>query len=193
MERLIGIADGIDGFIRRLAHTTGWLFLVAIVIICFDVFTRKIGFQLPYFTSTRLQELEWHVTSTLFLSWLAYGMIKNTHVRIDVFTANLPQRKKDWIDLFGCVVFALPYTLVLLPYVVSYATTSISYLERSDAPNGLPALYIIKSITAFGFFTILLATISIMCRKIVDLFGPPELHSKAQEPEAQFTPGSVEI
>jgi TRAP-type mannitol/chloroaromatic compound transport system permease small subunit len=183
MHHLVGIADRIDGFLRRLAHTTGWLFLVAIVIICFDVFTRKIGFQLPYFSSTRLQELEWHVTSTLFLSWLAYGMIKNTHVRIDVFTGHLEQRKKDWIDLFGCVVFALPYCIVLLPFVISYAGKSWSYWEHSDAPNGLPALYIIKSITAFGFATILLATISIMCRKVVDLFGPPSMHSKSGEME----------
>jgi len=182
MERLIGISDGIDGFLRGLAKATGWLFLVAIVIICFDVVTRKIGFQLPYFTSTRLQELEWHVTSTLFLCWIAYGMVMNTHVRIDVFTANLTQRKKDWIDFLGCIVFALPYTIVLLPFVISYATTSWSYWERSDAPNGLPALYIIKSIMAFGFATVLLATISILFRKYVDLFGPPELHSKAIEP-----------
>ena len=53
MERLVGIADRIDGFLRRLAHTTGWLFLVAVVIICFDVVTRKLGYQLPYFTSTQ--------------------------------------------------------------------------------------------------------------------------------------------
>ena len=183
MQSLVTFANLIDGFLRRLAHTTGWLFLVAIVIICFDVFTRKIGYQLPYFTSTRLQELEWHVTSTLFLSWLAYGMIKNTHVRIDVFTGVLEQRKKDWIDLFGCIVFALPYTLVILPYVYSYAATSWSYWERSDAPNGLPALYIIKSIMAFGFTTVLLATLSIMARKIVDLFGPPGLHSKSNSME----------
>ena len=183
MERLVAISDGINGFLRRLARTTGWLFLVAIVIICFDVFTRKLGYQLPYFTSTRLQELEWHVTSTLFLSWLAYGMVKNTHVRIDVFTANLAQRKKDWIDFIGCLIFALPYTLVILPYCVSYAATSWGYLESSDAPNGLPARYIIKSIMAFGLLTVLLASLSLLFRKYVDLFGPPDMHSKNVEPE----------
>lgn len=183
MQRLIGISDGIDSFLQRLARTTGWLFLVAVVIICFDVVSRKLGYQLPYFTSTRLQELEWHVTSTLFLTWLAYGMVKNTHVRIDVFTANIAQRKKDWIDFMGCIVFALPYCCIIFYFTAIYAGTSWSYWENSDAPNGLPGRYVIKSIMAFGILTILMATISILFRKYVDIFGPPEMHSKVSSME----------
>jgi TRAP-type mannitol/chloroaromatic compound transport system permease small subunit len=180
MERLLAISSAIDGFLRALAHITGWLFLVAVVIICFDVVTRKAGYQLPYFTSTRLQELEWHVTSTLFLCWLGYGMVRNSHVRIDVFTAGLEQRKRDWIDFIGTLIFALPYVLIVLPYSFEYFWTSFLQLESSDAPNGLPARYVIKGIMTFGLLCVLLAAISILMRKWVDLFGPPEWHSQSR-------------
>lgn len=183
MQRLLAFSNGVDGFLYRLTRVTGWLFLVAVAIICFDVFTRKFGYQAPYFTSTRLQELEWHVTSTLFLTWVAYGIVKNTHVRIDVFTGHLAQRRKDWIDLIGCIIFALPYGLVVFPYCLEYFWTSWGYGEASDAPNGLPARYVIKFVMAFGLFTVLLATVSLMARKIIDLFGPPEMHSSHGEME----------
>jgi TRAP-type mannitol/chloroaromatic compound transport system permease small subunit len=177
MYRLRAISDGIDAVLTTVARMTGWLFLAAIFVICFDVITRKFGYQLPYFTSTRLQELQWHITSTLFLGWLAFGVIKNTHVRIDVFTMSLPQRTKDWVDLFGVVVFALPMGFIIVPYAWEYALVSWAQLESSDAPNGLPARYIIKTIAATGLTLLMLAAVSMFCRKIVDLFGPPEWHS----------------
>jgi len=178
MYQLRAFSDGVDAILTWVARVTGWLFLAAIFTICFDVITRKLGYQLPYFTSTRLQELEWHLTSTLFLGWLAFGVIKNTHVRIDVFTMGLSQRTKDWIDLFGVLVFALPFCLVVLPFGWNYALTSWAQLEASDAPNGLPARYIIKTIAALGITLLLLSALSLLARRIIDLFGPPEWHSK---------------
>lgn len=178
MERLLAVSNRIDSFLAGLARLTGWLFIGTMVVICFDVVTRKFGFQLPYFTSTRLQELEWHLAATLFLGWIGYGVVRDTHVRIDVFTGHLDQRKQDWLDFFGTILFAIPYSVLVLPYAIEFAWVSWTQLEGSDAPNGLPARFIIKSILAFGIFALLLAAISRLCRKTVDLFGPPELHSK---------------
>jgi len=180
MNQLRAFADGIDLVLTWIARVTGWLFLAAIFVICFDVITRKLDFQLPYFTSTRLQELEWHLTSTLFLAWLAFGVIRNTHVRIDVFTMSASQRTKDWIDLFGVIAFALPMFLVIVPFAWEYALTSWVRWESSDAPNGLPARYIIKTIAALGLTLVLLSALSLLARRIVDLFGPPEWHSKTE-------------
>lgn len=179
---LVAISDRIDAFLRRVARLTGWLFLATTVVICFDVLTRKLGFQLPYFGSTRLQELEWHLAATLFLGWIGYGVVRDAHVRIDVFTGHLDRRKKDWIDFLGTLFFAIPYSLLVLPYAVQFAWTSWLQLESSDAPTGLPARFVIKSILAFGIFTLLLASISLLCRKAVALFGPAELRERMRNP-----------
>lgn len=180
MYTLRAISDGIDAVLATIARMTGWLFLAAVFVICFDVITRKLGYQLPYFTSTRLQELQWHLTSTLFLSWLAFGVVKNTHVRIDVFTMGLSQRRKDWVDLVGVVLFALPLSFIIVPYAWEYALVSWAQLESSDAPNGLPARYIIKTIAAAGLTLLMLSAVSLLLKKIVDLFGPPAWHSSAR-------------
>jgi TRAP-type mannitol/chloroaromatic compound transport system permease small subunit len=183
MHQLRAFSDGVDAVLSWVARLTGWLFLAAIFVICFDVITRKVGFQLPYFTSTRLQELEWHLTATLFLGWLAFGVMKNTHVRIDVLTMSLARRTRDWIDLVGVVVFALPMCLIIVPYAWDYALTSWAQWEGSDAPNGLPARYVIKTIAAAALTLLLLSALSLLARKIVDLFGPPSWHSKAKPGE----------
>jgi TRAP-type mannitol/chloroaromatic compound transport system permease small subunit len=179
MRLLLVLSDIIDVVLKRIAQITGWLFLLAISVICFDIFSRKLGYQLPYWTSTRLQELQWHITGTLFLGWLAYGVVRNTHVRIDVFTAGLSERKRDWIDLLGCLILALPYCLVLIPEAFAYAAVSWRQGESSPSPNGLPARWVIKSIVAFGLSLLLAATVSVICRKAVRLFGDPMLRARA--------------
>ena len=88
MEALLAISDRINAIVQRIAYASGWLFLVATVIIIFDVLSRKFGFQIPGFGSTRLQELEWHVHTALFSFWLGMGYIRNTHVRVDVAASN---------------------------------------------------------------------------------------------------------
>lgn len=174
MGKLLALSRAIDGVLARIGRAASLLFLVTTLVICFDVVTRKLGYQLPGMGSTRLQELEWHLAGVLFLLWLGYGVVRDGHVRIDVFTGHLSQRTRDRIDLFGTIVFALPYCLVLLPFAWSFFTTSLGQLESSDAPNGLPARFVIKGFLFLGYVLLLAGTISFLCRKIVAVLGPPE-------------------
>jgi TRAP-type mannitol/chloroaromatic compound transport system permease small subunit len=179
MLQLLAVSRAIDRCLAAIARLSGWLFVVTSAVICFDVITRKIGFQLPHLGSTRLQELEWHLAAILFLGWIGYGVVRNSHVRIDVFTSALSPETRDRIDLFGALFFALPYCLVVLPYAFDFFLVSFGQMESSDAPTGLPARFVIKGFLAFGILLILLGAISFLLRRIVDVFGPPELHSRA--------------
>ncbi|MCZ8105488.1 MAG: C4-dicarboxylate ABC transporter permease, partial [Burkholderiales bacterium] len=82
MTSLLKFADLVEGFLRRIADAGAWAFIACIIVITFDVITRKAGFQLPGMGSTRLQELEWHLHGVLFCTWLGYAYIRNAHVRI---------------------------------------------------------------------------------------------------------------
>ena len=90
-------------------------------VIIFDVLSRKFGFQIPGMGSTRLQELEWHLYTALFSFWLGVGYIKNTHVRIDIALAKARPRTHAWIELLGCLVFALPYCLIAIYFSYDFA------------------------------------------------------------------------
>lgn len=178
MHALLSISNGIDAVLGLIARIFGWCFVLMAIVICFDVVSRKFGFQLELFGidlgSTRLQELEWHLHAALFLSWIGYCYVRNAHVRIDVFTGALSPRKQAWLELIGCLVFALPYVIVALPYAWDFFRDAYRQGEASSAPNGLPARYVIKFFLWFGFATILAAVISVFIRRFVYLFGTPD-------------------
>lgn len=192
MTALLSLSRAIDAFLRTLAYIGAWFFLACIVTICVDVITRN-GLEIPLgFTtltllkpfqlnlfgidlgSTRLQELQWHFHSFLFLSWLGYAYVRNAHVRIDVATANLSARKQAWLEVIGIFVFALPYLFVGIWFSHTFFTTSYFQNESSSAPNGLPMRWIVKFMLYVGFWTVFLAVISVLCRRIVFLFGTAE-------------------
>lgn len=168
---------------RTLAHTGVWFFIACIITICFDVLSRRLGFQLEIagidLGSTRLQELEWHFAGIAFLTWLGWAYVQDAHVRIDVFTGGLEERRKAWLEIIGCLIFALPYLIVALPFAHTFFMTSFLQNESSSAPNGLPYRWIIKGFLYLGFWTVLMAVISVLCRRIVFLFGSPELAREA--------------
>ena len=179
MSFLLALSDAIDLVLERIARFFGWMFFALIAVIVWDVLTRKVGFQLPGFGSTPIQELEWHLHGAIFLPWLGYAYVRNVHVRIDVFTANLPPRKAAWLELFGIIVFALPYTAVAIYFSFFFAETSFIQNESSSAPNGLPYRWIIKSFLFAGLVLLLASVVSVFCRKIVLLFGAKGLAERA--------------
>lgn len=184
MPFLLKLSDLFEAVLKRIADLGAWAFIGCILIITLDVVTRKMGFQFPGLGSTRLQELEWHMHAILFCTWLGYAYMRNSHVRIDVFTNGLSPRKKIGMELFGCVVFALPYLLVALPYAMNFFTVSFLQGESSDAPNGLAARWIIKGFLFLGFITVLVSVVAVASRCIVALFGTPEQAERAYLPFA---------
>ena len=179
MRSLLALSNAINSVLRAIALAGAWFFLACIVTIVFDVITRKFGFQLNVFGvdlgSTRLQELTWHFHAMLFLTWLGYTYVRDGHVRIDILTGGLDPRQQAKLELIGCIVFALPYLLMALPYAHAFSILSFQQWEGSNAPNGLPMRWIVKAFLYFGFWSVLLAVISVMCRRIVYLFGPADL------------------
>jgi TRAP-type mannitol/chloroaromatic compound transport system permease small subunit len=182
MQRLLGISDAIDEVLSRIAHLFGWLFIALVIVICFDIVTRKVGFQLPYFGSTPLQELEWHIHGLLFLPWLGYGYVRNVHVRIDVFTANAGPRKQAILEIFGILIFAIPYCLVATYFAYEFFAVSYMQGETSDAPNGLRFRWIMKGALFLGLVLLNIAVLSVLMRKIVQLWGPADLAARAAAP-----------
>lgn len=175
LRGLLKISDAIDTVLGTIARLFAWLLPVLVIVIVFDVLTRKFGFQLNVLGldlgSTRLQELEWHLHAMTYLTWIGYVYVRDAHVRIDVVTTNLSPRAQAWLELFGCFVFAFPYVLTALPYAHDFFFTAFWQNESSSAPNGLPWRWLPKGFLYFTFWSILLAVISVAIRRVVFLFG----------------------
>jgi TRAP-type mannitol/chloroaromatic compound transport system permease small subunit len=168
MNALLKLSDDLRRVLEVVARTSGWLLVVMAAVTCFDVLARKTGLPVPL---TRLQELEWHFHAALFSLWMGYGYTINAHPRVDSFTEKMPFRRRAWIELAGCLVFALPYMALVAYYSLSFVAASYAVHEQSPSSVGLTHRWIIKGIYAAGLWLVVLGILSVLARVIVFLFG----------------------
>lgn len=179
MELLGRISDAIDRLLSRIAKVAAWAGVALIGITIFDVVTRRF-FVLG---STKLQELEWHMHVVLFALLIGFAYLKDTHVRIDLVRERLGERAQWWIELFGCLFFLLPYCALVVYFTYDFALRSFLIDEISASATGLSHRWIIKAVIPVGFSLLALAAVAVVFRKLIELFGPPELRERVHEVE----------
>lgn len=172
----------------RTGIVASLLFAPMMLIIVYDVLQRKYldiapGFTntgwYQVFTSTRIQEMQWHLHAVLFLMCFAYAYIKDAHVRIELVRDTLRPRVRVWIELLGCLLFLVPYCYVVMKYGIDNAMRSWDIGESSSAQTGLAYRFIIKGFMPFGFAFLALAGMSVALKCLVYLFGPHRLRGAA--------------
>ena len=125
--------------------------------------------------STVLQELEWHFHAALFCLVLGYGVIYNTHVRIDLIRDNLAFRKKAWLELAGLTFFMIPYCALVIFFAVDYVHSSFMVGEGSVSTVGLSHRWGIKSVLVIGLAVAAIAGIAAWLQVVTILWGPQDL------------------
>ena len=168
MNTLLKVSEGLRRLLERIALGSGWLLVIMACVTTFDVVARKIGLDLPY---TKLQELEWHFHAAIFSLWMGYCYTINAHPRVDSFTEGMTHRGRAWIELAGCLLFALPYIALLSYNSLGFVESSYLMNEQSDSTVGLTNRWIIKGVYAAGLWLVLLGIVSVLLRVIVFLFS----------------------
>ncbi len=72
------------------------------------------------------------------------------------FIVNFLKKKKQIINLLGNVFFLLPFSLVIFYTSLPFVEDSLTILESSPDPGGLPYRFIIKSIIPISFLLLAL-------------------------------------
>jgi TRAP-type mannitol/chloroaromatic compound transport system permease small subunit len=200
METLARISDRMSQLVVAIGKLAKWLIVPLIAITIWDVITRKFitlqlfisSFAGGVLNSTMLQEMEWHLHTALFALCLGFGYIHNSHVRVDLISEGLKPRIRAWIEFFGCLLFMIPYTAVVIYFAYEFAVTSYVQHEISASMIGIPNRWIIKSVFLIGMILALLAGLSILLRYVLVLFGPrhlardPFLRQGSKEPVAEI-------
>ena len=189
----IRVADRLRRFVDAVGSFGAWLIVPVVVITCIDVIGRKIGYEDEetgriyrlqgwladnlgsFFQSTILQELEWHFHAGLFALVLGYGVIYNTHVRIDLIRENLQFRKKAWLEFVGLTFFMIPYCAIVIFFAFDYAHSSYAINETSASTVGLSHRWIIKSVLIFGLLVAVVSGIAAWLQVVTILWGPRDL------------------
>jgi len=192
LPRTLRLAERIRRVVDVVGHWGSWLSLPVVIITCIDVIARKVRYideagnthslQLwmkanvgPVFESVILQELEWHFHAALFALVLGYGVIYNSHVRIDLIRENLDFRKKAWLEFAGLTFLMMPFCALLIWFAYDYVLASYAVQEGSVSTVGLPYRWLIKSVLLIGLLVALFAGFSAWLQVVTILWGPREL------------------
>jgi TRAP-type mannitol/chloroaromatic compound transport system permease small subunit len=174
MSFAIQVYNRLDVFVSRIGYLFGWLMYPLIAITIFDVVTRRF-FVLG---STYLQESEWHLHTMVFATAIAYAYLRNRQVRIDIFRAHWAPRRQAWVELFGCLIFLIPYGIMLVIYGYYFSEISWAQNEISSSAMGLSNRWAIKAFIPLVGVLLLLAGGAVIIRTALFLFGPQELREQ---------------
>ena len=166
----------LDRIVEWVGKAAAWLAIGLMLTIMLDVISRSQNITLV--SSTKLQELEWHFHGALFLLTLGFGYLKDAHVRIEIIRDKMAPRTRVWIELFGSLLFVIPYSLIVIYWGFEFAEMSFQMGETSEQ-SGLSHRWIIKSMIPLGFITLLVAGFSVVLKCILYLFGPDHLRDHA--------------
>tara|TARA_B100000886_G_scaffold191506_2_gene131917 strand:+ start:249 stop:836 length:588 start_codon:yes stop_codon:yes gene_type:complete len=174
---LLKISKFLENIVTFFGRLGSWLAIPLISIIIFDIITRRF-FVLG---STKLQEMEWHFHTSLFLLVLGYAYLKDAHVRIEIVREKYSLKVKAILETLGIMVFLIPYTLLVIYFGIDFVQRSFSMNEVSSALTGLSHRWIIKSFIPMGMCLLFLAGLSLLLKNvtyIVSVFSGNKTYEK---------------
>ena len=137
------VANLIGKFCSRLSF-------LLVILVSSDVFLRYVF----NFSTASLYELEWHVFAVIFLLGSVYTLHIDEHVRVDVFYNKFSKRNRKLVNLFGNLIFVIPFGIVISYTSIPFVEDSYNILESSPDPGGLPFRFLIKSVITVSFFLV---------------------------------------
>ena len=162
MAFLLRLSHLCDQIVTSFGRLGAWAVLLLIAVTLFDVVTRRF-FVLG---STRLQELEWHLHTILMMFVFGYALLKDRHVRVDLFREQFSAHTRAIVEMAGNVFILLPFCIMVLYFSFSFVSSSYEMSEVSASMTGLSHRWIIKSTLLLAFLLVLLAGLSSTIKSI---------------------------
>jgi TRAP-type mannitol/chloroaromatic compound transport system permease small subunit len=156
MQAALGLSRLIDGI-----TTVIWLIFAAILISAINAVTRKLW----SLSSNSWLEAQWYLFGAAFMLGAAYTLKENEHIRIDIFYGSRSRRVQHWIDLFGHVVFLLPFVTLTAWMLWPYWIDAYQSGQVSTNAGGL-LIWPARAILFAGFALLTLQAVSEIIKKI---------------------------
>ncbi|MDF1857092.1 TRAP transporter small permease subunit [Pseudooceanicola sp.] len=189
MAAIIRVIGALNAVIGRVMS---WLAL-GIVIVCFTVVVQRYLFGVSYLW---LRDLYIWLNGAMFTGVAGFALARGGHVRVDIFYRPASVRRKAVIDLFGVLVFLLPFMVVVVVYSWPFVTRSWSYWEGSSNVGGMPGLFVLKSFIIVFSVLVALQGIAMALHAVLVLADrehllPEDLRYPPNVAPAVHTPGET--
>jgi len=170
VNALIGFVRFVDALNGRVGAVVGW-FTVGTVAVCALVVVLRYAVGVGYIW---MQELYIWIHAAVFMIGAGYTFKVNGHVRVDLFYARASVRAKAWIELFGGLVFLLPWLILVAAMSAPWIWASMLTNETSASTGGMPGLYVLKAIIPVFCLLLGLQGLATMARSLLVLSGREE-------------------
>jgi len=150
----------IDTINEWVGRGVAWATAVVVLVVFIDVIMRYAFNTSFVFT----QELEWHLFAFIFLMGAGATLLKDGHVRVDIFYQSFSPKTRAWINLFGVIFFLVPGCLMIVVTSLHFVQNSFAVLEGSPDPGGIPYRFIVKSFIPAGLFLVLIQGVALGIR-----------------------------
>jgi TRAP-type mannitol/chloroaromatic compound transport system permease small subunit len=160
---------GVDALNDWIGRSVAWL-TAGCVLTCFAVVVLRYGFNLGF---PWLQELYVWQHAVVFMAGAGYTLLHRGHVNVDVMYGRLGPRGQAWIDILGTLVFLFPWLAVLAWTSAPFVLESWRIREASATADGMPGLYLLKSMLWVLCGLLFLQGLALLARRGLFLAGRP--------------------
>lgn len=167
MALLASFAAFVDGLNERIGR---WLAVLVwlVALICAVVVGLRYVFHLSF---TWMQELYVWIHAVVFLLGAAAAMKANAHVRVDILQAGWSVRTRAAVEIAGTLLFTLLWIAVLAWLAWPFVASSWAIREGSSQPNGMPGVFLLKSVLLVFAALLALQALANVARGVLVLAG----------------------
>ena len=159
------IVAKIEKLSELFGSISSWIILVLIFSTVYEVFSRYM-LNSPTIWSF---EISYMAVGCIILLGSALTLKQGAHIRIDLFYSNLPQRKKNLINIFGYLILYIPLGLWLTYQLFLYAYEAFQTGEQSGESAWNPIIWPYRLVFSLGIFLLTLQSIAEVIKNIATL------------------------
>ena len=167
MALVLRFVEKVDRINTFLAQGVSW-FLPAMALLSFLIVSLRYTLGIGWVWS---QEIVIYMHGSLLMLGMAHTLLKEGHVRVDIFYRDLGPRRQALIDIIGSLGLLFPFCLLFLIYALPYVWESWRIWEDSPQAGGLPKVYLFKTLLLLMPLMLLMQGVSLGIKSFLVLFG----------------------
>ncbi|KPK85571.1 MAG: hypothetical protein AMJ94_18960 [Deltaproteobacteria bacterium SM23_61] len=153
----------VDFISDKAGKAVSWLVLALTGVLAVEVVARYVFGKPTDFA----YDLTWMIFGAYTILGAACTFLAEGHVRVDVFSSRLPQRKRAVLEVILYLIFFFPLLILLVFACTDFAVISWRGDERSAVSLWKPPVYPFKTIMVAGFYLLALQGLAKFIRQLL--------------------------
>lgn len=166
MSFLLKMSRLIDSMSDLIGKLVMWFILATTLISAGNAIVRKLFDN----SSNALLEIQWYLFAAVFMLGSGYAFLRNAHVRIDFISSRFSPRGRNWVDVFGILIFLFPLCYMMATLGWPLFERAWNTGEMSSNAGGL-IRWPVYGLIPLGFAVLFLQGVSELIKRLAFLTG----------------------